>query len=299
MKTSNVFWGVLLLVLGGMFLLDNLDIVCISLGEVWKFWPLILVFWGISALVKDTRARWIVAAVSAVVVAVLAYSFFSFRWVGCHGDDVDAVVEAQHLSEPYDSSITSASLTIGAGAAKLILGGTSDQLVDAQTRSSIGDCVLTSSGSEGRRDVDLEIPGKGHRLSFGRVTNEATIRLHPAPTWDISLGAGAASAELDLRPFDLKNVNIEAGATSVKLSLGMPKKETEVRIEAGASSITIEVPEQAACAISIDAPLSSKHFEGFEKIESGRYETEGFSEGAGKINISIEAGVSKVRVVRI
>lgn len=299
MKTSNVFWGVLLLVLGGMILLDNLNIVCISLGELWKFWPLILVFWGVSALVKDTRARWIVAAVTAIVVAVLAYSFFSFRWVGCNGDDFDATVEAQHLSEPYDPSITSASLSIGAGAAKVILEGTSDQLLEAQTRSSIGDCVLRSSGSEGRRELDLEIPGKGHRLSFRRVTNEATIRLHPAPTWDISLGAGAASAELDLRPFDLKSVDIEAGATSVKLLLGMPKNEMEVRVEAGASSITIEVPEQAGCAISIDAPLSSKHFEGFEKVESGRYETEGFSGAAGTIRISIEAGVSKVSVIRV
>ena len=299
MKTSNVFWGVLLLVLGGMFLLDNLNIVSIRLGEVWQFWPLILVFWGISALVKDTRARWIAAAVTAVVIAVLAFSLFSFRWVGCNGDDSEAAVEAQHLSEPYEPSITSASLTIGAGAAKVTLEGTSDQLLDANTRSSIGDCILTSSGGEGRRDLRLEIPGKGHRLSFRRATNEAAIRLHQSPTWDISLGAGAASAELDLRPFDVKNIEVEAGATSVKLSLGMPKDETEVRIEAGASSITIEVPEQAACTISIDAPLSSKDFEGFEKVEGGHYETEGFSEGAGTIRISIRAGVSKVRVVRV
>lgn len=299
MKTSNVFWGVLLVVLGGIFLLDNFNIVCLNLGELWKFWPLILVLWGISALVKDTRGRWIVAAVTAIIVAVLAYSFFSFRWVGCHGDDFEATVEAQHLSEPYDPSITSASLTIGAGAAKVILEGTSDQLLDAETRSSIGDCVLRSSGDEGRRDLDLEIPGKGRRFSFRHVTNEAAIRLHPAPTWEISLGVGAASARLDLRPFDVKRVEVQAGATSVKLMLGMPKNETEVRVEAGASTITIEVPESASCAISIEAPLSSKHFEGFQKIESGRYETEDFSEGAGAIRITIEAGVSKVSVVRI
>lgn len=299
MKTSNVFWGVLLLVLGGMFLVDNLNIVSICLDDVWKFWPLILVFWGISALVKDTRARWIAAAVTAVVIAIVAFSLFSFRWAGCNADDIETTVETQHLSEPYDPSITSASLTIGAGAAKVILEGTSDQLLDAETRSSIGECILTSSGEEGRRDLKLEIPGKDHRFSFRRVTNEATVRLHPGPTWDISLGAGAASAELDLRPFDVNNVDIEAGATSVELRIGVPKNETEVRVQAGASSITIEVPGQAPCAISIDAPLSSKDFEGFEKVGSGRYETGGFSGGDGSIRISIDAGVSKVRVVRV
>ncbi|MBE0557816.1 MAG: hypothetical protein IH628_11340, partial [Proteobacteria bacterium] len=61
----------------------------------------------------------------------------------------------------------------------------------------------------------------------------------------------------------------------------------------------IEVPQDAACAISIDAPLSSKDFDGFRKVRSGRYETENFDERDGAIWIKVNAGVSKVRVRRM
>ena len=299
MKTGNVFWGVLLVVLGALFLLDNLDIVCINLGELWKFWPLLLVFWGIAALVKDKRARWAVSAVVAILLALVVFSLFSFRWTGCWSDDGPASVQTRLLTEPYEPGITNASLMINAGAAKVVIEGTTDQLLEADTKSSIGECTLSASGEGDTRKLELQIPGKGKRFHFGRMRNEAMIRLNAAPSWEVSLGMGATSAELDLRPFTVRRVDVEAGATSVKVSLGMPKGETDVRVEAGASSVTLEVPTEAACTISIDAPLSSKDFDGFRKVGSGRYETENFDEQEGVIRIKIDAGVSKVRIRRL
>ena len=298
MKTGNVFWGVLLVVLGGMFLLESLDIVCFSLGELWKFWPLLLVFWGVAALVKDNRARWVVAALVAVLLALVVFSLFSFRWTGCWSDEDYGPAETQVLTEPFEKGITHASLDISAGAAKVIVEGTTDQLLRAETVSSIGECTLTSSGTGETRALDLEIPARSHRFRFGRIRNEATIRLNPEPEWDITLGAGATSLDLDLRPFNIRRLGVEAGATSVTMTLGMPKEETDVRVEAGASSITIEVPREAACAVSVDAPLSSKDLDGFQRVHSGRYETENYGADQPSIWIKIDAGVSKVRVRR-
>jgi hypothetical protein len=44
--------------------------------------------------------------------------------------------------------------------------------------------------------------------------------------------------------------------------------------------------------------LASKQFVGFEKVESGLYRTENFSQASRKIFIDVEAGVSRVRVTR-
>jgi hypothetical protein len=299
MKSGNMFWGVLLVVLGGLILLDNLGIVCLSLGDIWKFWPVLLVFLGIAALVKNQKARWIASALVAAFLALIVFSLFTFRWSGCEWDGGSRAVETQNLSEPYSPGIDEASLEIEAGAASVAIEGTTGQLVEAETRSSLGQCTLTSSGSEHSRRIVLKVPGDRSHFRFGRLKNEASIRLHEGPVWDLSLGVGATSANLDLRPFSVKSVGVHAGATTVKVSLGMPKDETEVNIEAGASSITVEVPREASCEISVDAPLSSKSFEGFEKIRSGRYRSENFSEGGRLIRIRIEAGVSKVRVRRV
>jgi hypothetical protein len=299
MKSGNVFWGVLLVVLGGLFLLENLGVVCFSLGELWRFWPLLLVFWGVSALVKDKRARWVVAALVAILLALVLFSLFSFRWSGCWSDDDFTNVETQVLSEPYDSGITHASLEISAGAAKVVVDGTTtEHLLQAETKSSIGECALSSVGSGDTRTLTLDIPRRGNRVHFGNIRNEALIRMNTSPEWEVSLGVGATSADLNLQPFNVKRVEVEAGATSVKIRLGMPKEETEVRIEAGASSVTIEVPREAACAVSIDAPLSSQDLDDFRKVHSGRYETENYGEGQPSIWIKINAGVSKVRINR-
>jgi hypothetical protein len=48
-KTDSLFWGVVLLVIGFVFLLENLG-VDISIGEILKFWPVILIYFGGKAL---------------------------------------------------------------------------------------------------------------------------------------------------------------------------------------------------------------------------------------------------------
>ncbi len=48
-KSDSLFWGIVLLVIGIVFLLHNLG-VDISLGKILKFWPLILIYFGGKAL---------------------------------------------------------------------------------------------------------------------------------------------------------------------------------------------------------------------------------------------------------
>ena len=48
-RTDSLFWGIVLLTIGIIFLLHNLG-VDISLGEILKFWPIILIYLGGRAL---------------------------------------------------------------------------------------------------------------------------------------------------------------------------------------------------------------------------------------------------------
>lgn len=52
----NMFWGMVLITLGVLFLLDNMGVA--DFGDiVSRFWPLLLVFWGISVLVRRRRPQ--------------------------------------------------------------------------------------------------------------------------------------------------------------------------------------------------------------------------------------------------
>lgn len=43
-KSGSIFWGALLIILGGIFLLANFDV--ISYEKMWRFWPVLVIGFG-------------------------------------------------------------------------------------------------------------------------------------------------------------------------------------------------------------------------------------------------------------
>lgn len=54
-RNDPLIWGIILIVLGLVFLLQNVDID--AWGFVARLWPLILVFWGASKLYYGLKER--------------------------------------------------------------------------------------------------------------------------------------------------------------------------------------------------------------------------------------------------
>jgi predicted membrane protein len=72
-----VFFGVVLLALGGLFLLDNLNIV--ESRSVWRsFWPLLLIAWGASRLIAGDVGRffpWLAVGAGTMLLANRLFGF--------------------------------------------------------------------------------------------------------------------------------------------------------------------------------------------------------------------------------
>lgn len=57
-KSNSLVWGVILIVFGVLFLLDQFDVDVWD--AVWRFWPVILIIWGANKLLlglKEKSAR--------------------------------------------------------------------------------------------------------------------------------------------------------------------------------------------------------------------------------------------------
>lgn len=52
--SSNIFWGIILVVLGVLFLVDHAGVIDIDIGDLW---PLILVYVGLHMLLKARSKR--------------------------------------------------------------------------------------------------------------------------------------------------------------------------------------------------------------------------------------------------
>src|SRR5690606_8897124 len=75
MNKEKLSWGLILLFVGGVLLLDNLDVIDFYWRSVFNMWPVILIVIGVNLLVPK---RGIGNAVS-IVVTIAALAFLAYR----------------------------------------------------------------------------------------------------------------------------------------------------------------------------------------------------------------------------
>jgi hypothetical protein len=298
MKLSSLFWGVLFVLIGGLFLLNNLGVLSVDWTTVWRLWPMILVFWGLSILVGKQRPPWYAVVLMIVLMVFMVVAFATTEWI--HGDFDVAVGDSntQSFEEPMSPGTEHATFRLQSGAGKFIIRDTTTQLVKAQTEVSFGKYDMSREQTDNSTYVTLDFRGRSRSWNFRHGRNRAEVQLNTRPIWNVYVDVGAASANFDLTPYKVEELRLNAGASSLKVRLGDRSEETRVRIKTGASSTTVEVPESVGCEVRLHTALSGKRIRGFEKVSSNRYQTANFEDAAKKISIDVEAGVSQVTVER-
>ncbi len=293
MNTSRFFWGTLLIVAGALILLAKLDVMTLQVGSLWKFWPLVLVLWGIGLFTGARTIRSLIAVVGAILLALIIYGVWE-EW----GSGRDPREQTnQTFMETYDSTLHLSSLRFVSGAGSFTLRDTCEALFRAETATDFGRYEMDSrTGSEGK-DLTLRLADHSRRFRTGG-TNSVTMRLNAGPVWSLHLELGAAKLSADLTPFAAENIVIKTGAADVRVRLGDRAKECRVNVQAGVSSISVQVPESAGCEISSESGLSSKTFDGFVERGEGKYRTANFDTAPRKIFLYFKAGVSSLKVVR-
>jgi hypothetical protein len=54
-QRDSLVWGIILIVLGGIFLLEQFDVAIWR--TVWRLWPVILIVWGANKLMLGLKER--------------------------------------------------------------------------------------------------------------------------------------------------------------------------------------------------------------------------------------------------
>ncbi len=302
-RFKNIFWGVILLVLGVVLALKNFGVIYFSWRALLQLWPILLILWGVSVLPLRASIKVILAlGVAALAVAIVYYKSpqFEEKWFWQWNEDDSEWTERdwtpleQSLTEPWDSSVKVATLKIDAGAGKYIITDTTHSLIYFFKAGNLGPFNLESyDDKEGRK---LHISMKKSRIDMGKVKNDVHIKLNAEPIWNLEFNAGAAEMNLDLSKFKVKNFQLSSGAVSAQLKLGALVDTAQVEIEMGAASLTIAIPKEAGCQVKTETLLTSRNLEGFDKIHSGLYQTPGFEKSARKIFIEVESAVSNLSI---
>jgi hypothetical protein len=307
MKSKNIFWGVLLVGLGVLFILKNLGVIYFSWHDIFRIWPLLLVLIGITILPIKPGYKALFSVIALIVAFLLIFllphreysweSRFPFYWFNDEEPGKKKEVMAdQKISEVYDTLVREASLNFDAAAGNFRIRQESPDLFEFEKHGDIGKYNYSIKNEGQKSEINFQL--QGDHFGTTKFSNDVEIKLNPKPAWELKIDVGAADIDMDLSAFKARRVDIDGGASSIKLRLGSLQDLSEVFVDSGASSIHIEVPESIACEVNTSTILSSKNLKGFEKVADGTYVTPGFSKNTKNIIIAVDAAVSSLEVTR-
>ena len=112
------------------------------------------------------------------------------------------------------------------------------------------------------------------------------------------MGLGAGEAKFDLSDFRVKSLKVSTGVADLNVKLGDKVNRTNVKIESGVASVTLEIPKSVGCEVRIDGILNDRNLGDLKKVDDGLYRSPGFEGASRKILIDYDAGLSEVNIRR-
>lgn len=260
MRNWGVFWGLILILLGVLFLLNTLGIIP---GNVWAiFWPLALILFGLSIVAGGFGRR-------RATTENLALQLKGFE---------------------------EAEVTIRYGAGRLTIGG--GAAPDELLNGSFAGGVTHRLGEKGERAlVELRSPETVFREWWSGRDRAWNLNLNTDIPLDLILDTGATKSLVDLSKTQTKSVKLKTGASSHELLLPAAAGRTKVKLEGGAGSIAVQVPDGVAAAIKGSVGV------GVLTVDQARFPRKGsdyrsldYDEAVNRVNIRVNFGAGEVKI---
>jgi hypothetical protein len=266
MRRGNLFWGGLILILGLLFLLDTLNIIPENINIWGIFWPALLIVLGIWFLAGPALFR-------------------------------RRILDKTSLSIPMEGA-ASAKVRFKHGAGTLKVGaGTEPGVLLAGDFSGGVEQVVTHEGDQLK--VKLKTPTYVWPSvpSFSFEGLEWNVKLNRDIPIRLDVNSGASEIDLDLSDLKVIEFNLETGASSSKVILPAHAGETRVRVDSGAASVDIEVPEGVAASIDSMVALGST------SVDQSRFPSQGgrnispdYDTAPNRVDIVVKTGVGEAKI---
>ncbi|KLT65991.1 LiaI-LiaF-like domain-containing protein [Pedobacter sp. BMA] len=320
MKLDRLIWGIILLFIGGVLLLENFGIIDFYWRNVWGFWPIFLIIGGLNILFNRNNSQ--TGSIISIAVLVISLSFLFFKgqqepqrgnWWGNnfkkdidvnidddHNDDQDTAFNMLNLSEPFvdTDSAKKTVLNISGGGLSFNLDGETSSLINADVKKRHGNFSLKKLVTDSATVLTFSMDDRKSKWKFGDNGNDVGFKLNKAAKWDILMKLGAGEANFDFTDYKVRTFRFDGGAAALDIKFGDLLPITDVVVKSGVANVEIKIPETSGCRIKTKTGLSAKDFEGFEKLSEGVYETSNYKTSTKKIFINLDGGLSNFEVSR-
>ncbi len=323
MKIDRLIWGILLLFIGGVLLLQNFGVIDFYWRNVWHFWPIFLIIAGVNILFNKSNSK--TGGIISIGVLVIALSFLFYKgqqspenssWWGNRlrdnvdvnidgnvdddNSDLDTAYNRLNLVEPFVASDNEKKtiLNISGGGISFNLNGETSDLISADIKKRHGNFSLTKMVSDSATVLTFKMDDKKNKWNFGEGGNDVDFKLNKAANWNILMKLGAGEADFDFTDYKVRSFRFDGGAAALDIKFGDLLPITDVIVKSGVADVKIKVPKNLGCRIKTKTGLSAKDFQGFEKFSEGLYQTSNYEASTKKIFINLDGGLSNFEVSR-
>ena len=317
MKLDRILWGIILLFVGLILLLENFNVIEFYWRNVWGFWPVFLIIAGTNILFNRNKSQ--VGNMISIGVLVITLGFLFYRgqqppenrglFGGNFGDKIDIdinnddedTLNTQRLTftEPFDlASSGKVVMDISGGGTSFKLDGPTDSLVEAVVEKSRGTFTLKKELIDSVQRLTFRMQEKKGKWNMNDGGNDVNFKLNTQPEWELNMNMGAGEVDFDLSAYKIRTFKFEGGAAALDIQMGDLLPIADVIVKTGVADVKIKVPTAAGCRIKSSTGLSAKDFTGFTKLDNGTYETPNYATSTKKIFITLDGGLSNFEVSR-
>lgn len=286
-------WGIFLLFVGIVFLLQTLNILPWGLwGTLWRFWPVLIIVIGLGILLR----RYNVWLVSLLILAIFGACLGIAIWQ--YSPSLVSGTATKNYSEPLDN-IERAQIEIDFRAGSIIIGS-------------------LPPGSPNFVEVDSEVRDSRQTINvdFHQENGEGKLYLSTVNQWFwggdwirwevnftgsiplvISIKSAASNLELDLSELKVTELRMDVDAGNYRVTMPSSAGTSNIEIEADAANIEVIVPDGVAAKIQLNANLSVSDIDKNRFPQQGAYYlSDNFDAAQNRIYLVIDCDVGRVQV---
>lgn len=290
MNKNKLFTGIMLIVLGLLFLLVNLGYLSIHVFfSIFDLWPLILVVVGINILFRNKPILHYITWILFFVI-LIAYGVF------INGAPIKKNKYVHNNFSITKSANTSyGELNLGTGAARLTIDSEGENLLT--TNQSGRKLIFREAYKNNKETAILSFKEEEFKGILWNSNNrsEYSFKLNKDIIWDLDLDFGAVSGDLNLAEVPVKSLDLDFGAGDLHIILGTKYEKTNVKIDSGASNLDITMPNDAGIKIKLDTALTKTNVADLSLNKSGDYYiSSNYEEAPTKLDFDIDMGAGKI-----
>ncbi len=266
-ENSSLFAPIVLIAIGLFFLFSNLNWIQLHWSDLFRLWPLLLVFLGLNILAQQTPrpyAVWLSGLVSVLAVLVFGYILIfgvagtplGRLWQGGAGEWQTQAVAFS--AQGVESAVFD--IEIGPPGATLYALEDSRNLVEGNI-TYLDEYLFDSQVTNGEAMVKLAPHGSGDWMIGGEDLGSSDnaplwrLGLNPQVPTSLSLSASAGSSTIDLRQFVLQSLSLKTNAGEVEVWL--PDGNYDASFETNAASGTVTLPKNGRHTIAVQVNAGS------------------------------------------